>query len=479
MTLGQFLIVMRARWKAALLVLLFTVGAALAISLALPKQYTATAALLVDQYRPDVDGSTVYAGSPSPVHMATQVDVLKSERVALAVVKALGLADNPDLHAAWKLDTLGAGSYDAWLIEWLQRGLEVKPSRDSTVISVSFKAPDAAQAARTANHFAQAFLDTALQFRIDPAKQHTAIFDARGKELRAQLEGAQTKLTNYQRQHGVTVVSDGALDVETARLNELSSQLVVLQSLSAESASRQGQIRGAGDGLAEVVNNPLVITLRAQLATAEAKLQELDSRLGGNYPQSVEARATVDTLRARLETESRRVSSTVGVTNTINRERETGVRAALEAQRARVQRLRGQREEGMLLVRDVEAAQRAYDAVLTRQSQTNLEARSTQGGAHLLSEAKEPPRPSSPNIPRNVLLAVIIGTVLAIVMAIVREYVDRRVRTVEELPVSLGLPLLGVMPRPGRGRVRIAGLRPPQLAAGTAFRSLPAPGKGA
>ena len=479
MTLGQFLIVMRARWKAAFLVLLFTVGGALAISLALPKQYTATAALLVDQYRPDVDGSTVYAGSPSPVYMATQVDVLKSERVALAVVNALKLADNPDLHAAWIRDTLGAGSYDAWLIEWLQRGLEVKPSRDSTVISVSFKAPDGAQAALTANHFAQAFLDTALQFRVDPAKQHTAIFDARAKELRAQLEVAQAKLTNYQRQHGVTVVSDGALDVETARLNELSSQLVVLQSMSAESASRQGQVRGAGDGLAEVVNNPLVITLRAQLATAEAKLQELDSRQGSNYPQSVEARATVDTLRARLDTESRRVSSTVGVTYTINREREIGIRAALEAQRARVQRLRGQREEGMLLVRDVEASQRAYDAVLTRQSQTHLEARSTQGGAHLLSEAKEPPRPSSPNIVRNVLLAVIIGTVLAIVMAIVREYVDRRVRTVGELPGSLGLPLLGVMPRPGRARARIAGLRPPQLAAGTAFRSLPAPREGA
>jgi hypothetical protein len=77
------------------------------------------------------------------------------------------------------------------------------------------------------------------------------------------------------------------------------------------------------------------------------------------------------------------------------------------------------------------------------------------------------------------LLAVVIGTVLAIAMAIVREYVDRRVRTVEELPVSLGLPLLGVMPRPGRSRARIAGLRPPQLAAGTAFRSLPAPREGA
>lgn len=478
MTLSQFLIIMRARWKAALLVLLLTVGGALAFSLVLPRQYTATTTLLVDQYRPDVAGSAVYAGSPSPVFMATQVDVLKSERVALAVVKALKLADNPDLRDEWNRDAKGAGSFDAWLIDWLQRGLEVKPSRDSTVISISYRAPDSATAARTANLFAQSFLDTAVQFRVDPAKQNTAVFDARAKDLRAQLEAAQGKLSAYQRDRGVVVVSDGALDVETARLNELSSQLVVLQSMSAESASRQAQVRGAGDGLAEVVNNPLIITLRAQLTTAEAKLQELDSRLGSNHPQVLEARATIDTLRARLDTESRRVSSTVGVTNTINRQREAEVRAALEAQRARVLRLRQAREEGMVLVREVEAAQRAYDAVLTRLSQTNLETKATQGGAYVLSEAKEPPLPSSPNILRNVLLSVVIGTVLAIAMAIVREYVDRRVRTVEELPLSLGLPLLGVLPRPGSGTARIAGLRPPQLATGTAFRSLPAPREG-
>lgn len=478
MTLGQFLIIMRARWLAALMVLLLTVGGAVGISLMLPRQYTATATVLVDQYRPDVGGAAVYAGSPSPVFMATQVDVLKSERVARQVVKSLKLAENPDLRDQWSRDAKGVGSFEAWLVQWIQERLEVKPSRDSNVISVSFKAAEAVKAATTANLFAQTFLDVGVQLRVDPAKQNTALFDARAKDLRAQLEAAQAKLTTYQRDRGVAVVSDGALDVETARLNELSSQLVVLQSLSAESASRQAQIRGSGDGMLEVINNPLVITLRAQLTTAEAKLQELDSRLGSNHPQVLEARATIDVLRARLDTESRRVSATVGVTNTINRQREAEVRAALEAQRARVLRLRSARDEGMVLVRDVEAAQRAYDAVLTRLSQTNLETKSTQGGAYVLSEATPPILPTSPNHIRTALLAVVIGSVLAIGMAIVREYVDRRVRTVEELPQALGLPLLGVLPRPGSGTARIAGLRPPQFAAATAFRSLPAPREG-
>lgn len=478
MTFSQFLVIMRARWRATLLVLLGTMGLALGFSLTLPRQYIATATLLVDQYRPDMTGNAVYAGSPSPIFMATQVDVLKSERVARQVIKAMKLTEDPELRDRWTRDAKGEGTFEAWLVAWLHERLDVKPSRDSNIISVSVKSSDAVKAATTANLFAQTFLDVGLQLRVDPARQNTALFDARAKELRAQLEAAQAKLTAYQRERGVAVVTDGVLDVETARLNELSSQLVVLQSLSAESASRQAQLRGNGDGLTEVVNNPLVIALRSQLSTAEARLQELESRLGSNHPQVLETRATIESLRSRLDTETRRVSSTVGVTNTINRQREAEVRAALEAQRARVLRLRQAREEGMVLVRDVEAAQRAYDAVLTRLSQTSLETRSTQGNAYVLSEAQPPFLPSSPNHVRALLFAVVLGSVLAIAMAIIREHVDRRVRTVEELPQSLGLPLLGVLPRPGGGTARIAGMRPPQLAAATAFRSLPAPRDG-
>ncbi|MFO1265678.1 MAG: chain length determinant protein EpsF [Rubrivivax sp.] len=478
MTFSQFLVIMRARWRATLLVLLGTMGLALGFSLTLPRQYIATATLLVDQYRPDMTGNAVYAGSPSPIFMATQVDVLKSERVARQVIKAMKLTEDPELRDRWTRDAKGEGTFEAWLVAWLHERLDVKPSRDSNIISVSVKSSDAVKAATTANLFAQTFLDVGLQLRVDPARQNTALFDARAKELRAQLEAAQAKLTAYQRERGVAVVTDGVLDVETARLNELSSQLVVLQSLSAESASRQAQLRGNGDGLTEVVNNPLVIALRSQLSTAEARLQELESRLGSNHPQVLETRATIESLRSRLDTETRRVSSTVGVTNTINRQREAEVRAALEAQRARVLKLRQAREEGMVLVRDVEAAQRAYDAVLTRLSQTSLETRSTQGNAYVLSEAQPPFLPSSPNHVRALLFAVVLGSVLAIAMAIIREHVDRRVRTVEELPQSLGLPLLGVLPRPGSGTARIAGMRPPQLAAATAFRSLPAPRDG-
>ena len=153
----------------------------------------------------------------------------------------------------------------------------------------------------------------------------------------------------------------------TARLNELSTQLVALQAVAAESGSRQSQAQAGGsDRLQEVVNNPNLSALRADIARAEAKLQEINSRLGDNHPQVIEAKANIASLRSRLATETGRVTGSLGVSNSINRQREAEIRATLEAQRSRVMRMRTAREEGSVLLRDVEAAQRAYDAVAAK-----------------------------------------------------------------------------------------------------------------
>ena len=372
--------------------------------------------------------------------------------------------------------TEGAGSLEAWLVEAIQLPLVSEPSRESNVISVSFKSPDPVKAAMVANAFVQAYMDVSLELRVDPAKQYSAFFDTRGKELRANVERAQAKLSAYQREKGVIIASDGQLDVEAARLNELSAQLVAIQAAAADSSSRQAQAQAGADRLQEVVNNPVLSSLRGDITRAEARFQELTSRLGDNHPQVIEAKANIASLRTRLDAETRRVTGSLGVTNTINRQREAEIRGALEAQRARVLRLRTAREEGAVLIRDVENAQRAYDAVLARLNQTSLESQTTQSNAYVLAQAVPPIVPSSPKVVRNVLLSIVFGLALAIAAAMLLEFVDRRVHTVDEVSELLGLPLLGVLPRPG-GKGRFASRRIPLVTSRAMFQQLPAPRK--
>jgi uncharacterized protein involved in exopolysaccharide biosynthesis len=217
----------------------------------------------------------------------------------------------------------------------------------------------------------------------------------------------------------------------------------------AESGSRQAQSQGAAaDRLQEVLSHPALLGLRADLTRAEARVQELNDRLGDNHPQVFEARGQVSLLRSRLESETRRVAGGATVSNTINRQRESEMRAALESQRQRVLNLKAVRDEATVLARDADSAQRTYDSLLARLHQTSLESQATQGQAHLLSAAPVPLTASSPGWTVRTGLALGLGLALALGAVALVERVDARAR----LPVAtaqwLGVPLLGVLPGP-------------------------------
>ena len=451
MTFGQFLSILRARWWVVLLVLGLTVATTVVVSLLLPKQYTATASVVVD-FKPDPISAAVFGGMPSPAVMATQVDILTSERVALRVVQANRLSENPQIRQQWQDETGGEGTVEQWLITLFQKSLDVQPSRESSVIRVGYQAPDPRFAAGMANAFVQAYVDTSLALRVNPARQYSGFFDQQVKDSREALEKAQSRLSDFQRANGI-IATDERLDVENARLNELSSQLVALQAVAAESRSRQAQANSAaGDRIQEVLVNPVINQLKADITRAEVQIKQLTARLGDAHPQVVEARGSLAELRSRLDAETRRVTGGVTVTSTINNQREAQVRAALEAQRAQVLRMKTVRDEGLVLQREVENAQRTYDAVQARLAQSSLESQTTQSNVNVLTQAVPPLEPSSPNIPLNVALSVFLGGLLAVGTALLLELMDRRVRSVDDVIAALDLPVIGVLPKPGAKR---------------------------
>jgi chain length determinant protein EpsF len=451
MSVAQFFVILRARWWVCLLVLFVCVVATVAVSRHMPKQYKASATVVAD-VKPD-PVSTLSGVATTSIFMATQVDVINSERVALRVVRNLKLAENPQIREEWMQATKGAGSLENWLADTYRRNLDVKPSRESNIITVSYTAQDPRFAAGMANAFIQGYLDTALELRVSPARQYAAFFDVRAKEAREALEAAQARLSNFQRDNKL-VANEERLDIETTRLNELSSQLVSMQALSSDSASRQAQASGSSaEKMQEVLSNPVVNSLKADISRTDARLQEVTSRLGDNHPQVIELRASLAELRRKLDSETRRVTGGVTVSADINRRRESEIRASLEAQRAKVLRLKAVRDEAAVLQRDVENAQRTLDAVAGRLTQTNMESQTTSSNVYMLAQASPPATHASPNVMRNAFIATVGGMILGIAVCLLWELLDRRVRTVEDAVALVGLPILAVMPRPP-GRLR-------------------------
>ncbi len=437
MNFTQFLLILKARWLVAVLALGVTVATTLVVSLVLPKNYTATVSLVVDSKSKD----------PVTGYLATQVDIIQSRNVALKVVDGLKLTEIASVREDFQESTEGQGDIRYWMADLLLKKLDVKPSRESSVIEVKFSGTDPRFAAIVANGFAQGYIQTNLDLRVEPARQTNNWYEEQVKQLRAKLETAHNALTEYQRSKGLVVGDERSIDVETARLAELSSQLVAAQSQTYDSASRQSQ---SGNALAEVEQNPLIQGLKRDLAVGETKLTELAQKVGRNHPQYLRAQAEVESLKSKLDAEMKVTTRSVGTTAKVARTREADIRAALAAQKSRVMALKKQRDEAAVLIRDVENAQRLYDTALQRSGQSRLESLTTQTDIAVLNPAVPPIEPSSPKILLNTLLAVFLGTLLGVGLAFLMEMIDRRVRSAEDLEAGLDIPVLGELARGGR-----------------------------
>lgn len=457
MTLSQFISVLKARWRVAMLVWLSLVGVALAVSLLLPKQYSASGMVLIDIKSSDPVANEAPANAAtvtSTSYIATQMDVLQSERVVLRALRNLKLVDNQGLREKWQSATGGTGSFESWIVELTQRKLEVRPSRESNVISVAYTSPDPQFSANVVNAVVRAFIDTTLELKVNPAKQYNAFFEERAREARADLEKAQSKLSAFQQAKGL-IATDEKVDIENTRLTELASQLVALQAVAAESSGRSR----AGDNLTEVTTNPVVSSIIIELSRQQAKLKELGERLGPNHPQVQEQVATVSQLQNQLAIEKARASAGVEVNNKVNQQRLRQLTADVEAQRAKVLTLKGQRDEAAVLQRDVESAQRAYDAVLARATQAQMQSHQTETNVAILKEAAPPALASSPKVLLNVFVAALLGALLGMLTALVREMLDPRLRSEQDIQEGLKQSLLVVMPTSSRqtaqGRSRL------------------------
>lgn len=445
MTFRQFLSILVARRRLFIAILLGVLIPVVVLSFVLPKRYTAMASVVVD-VKPDPLSAIAYQSLMTPGVIATQIDIIQSDRVARRVVRTLKLTEVPQVREQWRDDKNGEGDIESWLVDRLQRDLDVKPGRESSVINVYYRAPDPRFAAALANAFVQAYIETSVELRVDPAKQYSSFFDVRAKEAREALEKAQNKLSAFQNEHGL-IMTDERLDVENQRLNELSSQLVMIQSLSAETSSRQAQASaGSGDKLQEINSHPVISALRADQSRAEARLQEISARLGDSNPQVVELKANIAELRQRIDAEVKRLTAGVSVSNSINRQREAQLRAEMEAQRSKVLKLKQVRDEGAVIMRDIENAQRNYDNITQRQSVTSIESQATSSNASLLTSAAPPVEPSFPKIPLNVALGIFVGSLLAVGVVMAAELRDRRVREIDDVRDLLGLHVIGVLP---------------------------------
>ena len=207
--------------------------------------------------------------------------------------------------------------------------------------------------------------------------------------LRENVETAQAKMSKYQQEKGITGVL-GNMDVENARLNDLSSQLVAVQAQASEANSRLSNVRGNGVTSPDVASNMVIQGMKVEISRAEVKLSELSKRVGPSHPQYIAVKTELEKLKTELNHEVHNVSNTVAGSARIYQQREAEIKAALAFQKEKVLKLNLFKDELMVLQRDVENAQRALDAASQRFTQASIEGNANQTDVAVLNPATAP-----------------------------------------------------------------------------------------
>lgn len=443
MNANQIFGILRARWWVVLAVFVATAGATALVTALLPRSYSASTTLVIEPRFTDVlGGSNIGSTLLAQTYMSTQIDIMQSQRVAARVVRDLGIAKNPEAIRQFQ-EGGGQGSIEDYYAGLLQKKLDVKPSRESSVVTMSFSGSDPRFAAQVADAFAQAYISTALELRTGPARGYVDWFNEQLKTLRADMEGAQTRLSQFQQRNGI-VGAEERLDVENARLAELSTQHVTAQAQALDARSRTANAQPMVTSLPDVSMTPVLQSIRADLVRSEAKLEELSSSYGGEHPTYKRQRAEVDGLRERLAQELSNASGTVASQSRTSSQREAELRAAVAVQKGRVLEIKRLRDEMGVLAREADNAQRIYEVALQRMAQSSLESQATQGNASILNRASVPGEPSSPRVKLNMTLSAVLGLLLGIAAAILLELADRRIRSGADLAAAgVQVPVFG------------------------------------
>jgi chain length determinant protein EpsF len=437
----NFTQLLRILWARRRLVVGTTVAAlllAVIAHLVLPATYVATTSLVIDTKGIDPLTGANGPSQSAAALLATQIDVIGSRAVALKVVDALNLMQTPDEEDR---------SRDSWA-SGLLNSLTVKPASDSNVVRVKFEDEDPEFAAAAANAFATAYLQKNLDLKLDPAKRQSAWFDEQVQSMRGNVASEREKLSEYQRKNGI-VAAEERLDVENAKLEDISRQLVAAQRDAQEAQARMRQANNVSLQLAEspdIMSNGLLQSMKADLVRAESRLAELSERYDRNHPQYISASAEVRSIREKIAAEIQRAKGSLGQSLQIAQQQVTNLQHAFDEQKLSILKLKRQRDELTVRNREVDNAQGAYDQAMQRATQLRLESQLSQTSIAVLDQATPPMAPAGLGLFLTAVLALVFGSMLGAALGLLLEMFDRRIRAGDELQQLSGIEVLAEVP---------------------------------
>ena len=437
MNILQFWRILFARkWIVGCAVLACLVGAMLVIS-TVPPRWKATSRVMLNLLKPDPVTGMIIGGPSERAYVATQAELISDYSVVGPVVDQLGWLSDPNLIRAYqKRSHNDIRDFRRWLADIIIRGTKADVVEGSNILEITYNGADPTGAKTVVDLLRKSYLDSSLASRREDSMRSAEWYQGQAEIARKALDDASTQKTDYERQNGI--VLDDKVDVETARLRSMAAQ------------SQLGPVIASGG----------VQTSQAalQLAQLDTQIAQAQQTLGPNHPELKDLKSRRAAIAALVAQEGSAKAAQAAAAVGVN-----AMQGALNAQKARVIADRDKVARLTQLQTDVDLKLDQYNKTAGRAAALRQEAAVADTGISALGAPATPNRPSFPNIPLIMGGALFLGLVLGVLSAILAELLQRRIRGVEDLQLTVDFPVLAVIGRPQGGK-RQRRLAPPKAA---------------
>ena len=430
-------------------------------------RYSATATVEVAPRKPEVgsDRSSALNDPTADASVDTQVEVLRSPVLLGAVSDRLGLADGPEFdrltHAPGTLERLGFGSGSksealttaqrrAAVIDSLKQNLDVRRVAQTFILEISLTTLDRSLTSQIANAIADAYVNQSLQLKLSAAQKAGGLLGVQLARAQTDVNEAETALNNYKISNNLVMIGGGTMAEQ--ELTNLDSQVAAAQAAESEARARYNTARSQlsrgsnGEDVGEALGSPVVQELRRQRAEVVRRIAELSNRYGPKYPATGAAQRELKSIDGQIHSEVGRILSSLDAQTQVATQRTDSLRGSLNQTRSAVASNNVASVRLGQLQSRATAARQLYEELLSRVREISTQAATTQPDARIASLAATPKRPSSPNVPINLLVGALLGIAGGVAAVVIRQGLDQGLSTLEDVEARLNLPYLASLP---------------------------------
>jgi succinoglycan biosynthesis transport protein ExoP len=399
-----------------------------------------------------------------PTDLDTEVRILRSDLLALQVIKQLNLdkpsgtssASTPPPSSSLGLttDALQPESERASeLIAGFKSNLEVSLEPNTRVIDIHYRSPDRYLAARVVNTLANTYAEQNFKTRFDSTMQTSDWLSERLVDLQMKVETSQEKLVKYQKEHEILGI-DEKQNITTSKLDDLNKELTEAESTRMEKESVYRLVQsGDPDSISAASNtttatsaSSLLQKLQEQHADLKIQIAQLGAQFGPSYPKLAQLADQLKEVEAQTEAERNKVVARLRGDYLAALARESLLRTALDQQKQDENQLNESAIEYNFLKRDADSNRTLYENLLEKLKEAGLTAGLRSNNIRPVDVARVPESPAEPNVSRNLTFALALGLTTGILLAFVLEGLDNTVRTIEQAQAVSMLPSLGMIP---------------------------------